>query len=456
MSSKKVPARERGTLQVMARRSPFTRQVVLPAENFIHSSSAGAIFLLAAALVALAWANSPWSATYFALRETVVTLIFGPIAITEDLLHWINDCVMTIFFFVVALEIKREVVHGELSDPRKAALPVAGALGGMIVPVIIFLALNWGQNGARGWGIPMATDIAFALGVLALLGKRIPFPVRIFLLAFAIVDDIGAILVIAIFYSGELSLPMIGCALGVLAVILAARCAGVQDIPVYLLLGAIFWAAVLKSGIHATIAGVILGLLAPARALIGAGETAGQLRQSLPRLESAIEQGDREKSEAILGEIDVLTRYSEAPLERVERLVQPWSSFLILPLFALANAGISFSSETVHAALSSRITWGVIGGLLVGKFVGLTGFMWAAVKLGLADLPNEATWRHLLGCALLGGIGFTVALFVSGLAYDDEKLANAARIGILFSSLVAAATGWAFLRFATPMSAERK
>lgn len=455
MARKNIPARSRGTLHAMARRSPFTRQIVLPAENFIHSESAGALFLLAAALLAVLWANSPWSASYFGLREAIITLEIGPFAITEDVLHWINDGLMTVFFFVVALEIKRELVHGELSAVKKAALPVAGAIGGMILPVGIFLAFNLGGRGAHGWGIPMATDIAFALGLLALLGDRIPFSVRIFLLAYAIVDDIGAILVIAIFYSGDLSLNAVVWAAAVLAVIMAARYAGVRNIAVYIMLGAIFWAAVFKSGIHATIAGVILGLLAPARAWIGGHETAAELEKNLPHLREALQRGQREHAEAILGEIDILSRHSEAPLERIERLVHPWTSFLVLPLFALANAGVALSSKVVSGSLTSPVTLGIAAGLLAGKFLGLSGFAWGAVRLGIAKLPDETTWRHILGTALLGGIGFTVSIFIADLALQDAQLAAEAKIGILIASLIAAAAGWLFLRFAVPRPRQR-
>jgi Na+:H+ antiporter, NhaA family len=450
MANKTVPARSRGILHFMARRSPFTRQVVLPVEAFVHSESAGALFLLLAAVTALVWANSPWSGSYFHLRETIVTLKIGPFAIAEDVLHWINDGLMTIFFFVVALEIKRELVHGELSAIKKAALPVAGAIGGMILPVAVFLAFNWGGRGHHGWGIPMATDIAFALGTLALLGKRIPFAVRIFLLAYAIVDDIGAILVIAIFYSGPLAFQPVLWAMGVLLVIVGFRYAGVRNLPVYVILGVIFWAAVFESGIHATIAGVILGLLAPARAWIGGDETADELQKSLPHLRSALKEGHRERAEAILGEIDMLSRHSEAPLERIERQVHPWVSFLILPLFALANAGITFSSKLVSGALTSQVTLGVACGLLAGKFVGLSGFAWLAVRLRAAALPDGTTWRHVLGTALLGGIGFTVSIFIGDLAFRDAQLAAEAKIGILVTSLVAAVAGWLFLRLAVP------
>ncbi len=455
MAGKKMPARSRGTLHIMARRSPFTRQVVLPAENFIHSETAGALFLLGAALLAIAWANSPWRDAYFHLRETFITLRLGPLNLTEDVSHWINDGLMTIFFFVVALEIKRELVHGELSAFRKAALPVAGALGGMVVPVIVFFAFNWKGPGAHGWGIPMATDIAFALGVLALLGDRIPFSVRVFLLAYAIVDDIGAILVIAIFYSGQISLPALGLAAAVLVLIVTARFAGVRNIAIYIILGLVLWLAVFESGIHATIAGVVLGLLTPASSWFGSEEAASELEKTLPHLRAAIKDQHRERAEAILGEIDMLSRHSEAPVERIQRLVHPWTSFVILPLFALANAGITFSPHLLHGALTSPITLGIGSALFFGKFFGLTLFAWGAVRLGIAALPDATTWRHILGTALLGGIGFTVSIFISDLAYHDAQMISEAKIGILITSLLAATAGWCFLRFAIPAGRKR-
>ncbi len=452
--AKTTPARSKGSLSVLARRSPFTRQVVLPAENFIHSESISALFLLAAAIIALAWANSPWAHSYFGLLETVITVKVGPLDITETVHHWINDGLMTLFFFVVALEIKRELVRGELSSVKKAALPLAGAFGGMLVPVIIFLGFNYGKAGAHGWGIPMATDIAFALGVLALLGNRIPFALRVFLLAYAIADDIGAILVIAVFYTNHISYVALAWGAAIIFAIQCARVAGVRDIPVYIILGALLWVAVLESGIHATIAGVLLGFMTPASAWFGARESTQQIHDALPGLEDSVQQKDYPRTQAILGELEVLTHHTEAPLERIERIMHPWTSFLVLPIFALANAGVAFSPEMARSALSSPVTLGIAAGLLVGKLFGLTTFSWLAVKLGAASLPNGVGWRHIWGTAFLGAVGFTVAIFISGLAYDDARMVDQAKIGILASSLVAAVVGWLFLRFAVPPARE--
>jgi NhaA family Na+:H+ antiporter len=370
----------------------------------------------------------------------------GLFSISEDLRLWVNKGLMTFFFFVVGLEIKRELVHGELGDLRRAALPAVAALGGMVLPALLFLALNAGGDGARGWGIPMAVDIAFALGVLALLGRRIPSEVRIFLLALAIADDIGAILVVAIFYAEGLSLGALGIALLLLGVIVAMRQAGVRGAAAYFLVGTLFWVAVLKSGFHATIAGVMLGVLAPASAYFSKTTFAESVGALVARFREAITEGDEEKAEMVLGQVEELTEGTEAPLERLERLLHPLTSYAVLPLFALANAGLDLSGGVFGDSVSSSVTLGIILGLVVGKPLGIVGFSWVAVRLGITSMPAGMRWAHMVGIGLLGGMGFTVSLFITGLAFEDAQLISEAKVGILAASVIAGLAGYAFLR----------
>jgi NhaA family Na+:H+ antiporter len=444
-----VPPRSRGSLRVQAERSYITRQVLLPAQAFIHTQAVSGAVLLAAALAAIVWANSPWDESYFDLWETAITLDVSIFSIEEDLRHWVNDGLMVLFFFVVALEIKRELVHGELSEPQRAVLPAAAALGGMVLPAAIFLALNAGGAGERGWGIPMATDIAFALGVLALVGKRIPTEVRVFLLALAIVDDIGAILVIAVFYTETLSLEAVGAAALLLGVIIAMNRVGVLSMNPYFVVGALIWVAVLKSGIHATITGVLLGVFAPASPHLTKRVFADTTDRLIERFRAAMAQGDEETAETVLGQIEETALASEAPLDRLVRLLQPWTSYAVVPLFALANAGVALSGGVIEDAASSTVTLGVILGLMAGKLFGIVSFSWVAVRLGIGSLPGGMTWRQMMGVALVAGVGFTVSLFITGLAFTDAELVSNAKIGILAASLLAGLGGYGLLRAVT-------
>ncbi len=446
----KIPPRSRGAMQVRAARSYLTRRVHVPVQAFIHTEEISGIILFATAVVAIIWSNSPWAGSYFKLWETIVTVDVGVFSISEDLQHWVNDGLMAIFFFVVGLEIKRELVHGELSTPRRAALPVLAALGGMLVPLLIYLLFNAGRDGSMGWGIPMATDIAFALGVLALLGKRIPAQVRVFLLTLATVDDIGAIVAIAIFYTESFSLQALGIALLLLSLIIAMQFSKVHSAPIYVFVGVLFWVAVLKSGIHATIAGVILGLLVRANPRLSSNTFVKSSERLLTRLRNTIVQDNRDRSEVLLGQIEELVRGTEAPLERLERRVHPWVSYVILPLFALANSGLTLSSDIVRDATSSPVTLGIVVGLLVGKFVGVVGAAWISVRLRIASVSTQLTWQYVVGVGLLAGIGFTVSLFITGLAFDDAKLISNAKLGILVASILAGLGGYTFLRRVVP------
>ena len=473
-----------GKIDVHAEHSALARHVGRPALTFLHTAEAGGLVLLVAAVAALGWANSPWGASYFEFFHTPVEIRVGEFVLAppgdaqqahptesaseapappgerEDpsaelehgmtLHHWINDGLMVIFFFVVGLEIKRELVQGELAGVRRAALPAAIALGGMIVPAGIYAAINATSPGGaiHGWGIPMATDIAFAVGVLALLGDRVPNAVRVLLLAFAIVDDIGAILVIAIFYTTNLSWIALGLAAGLLLLIVAMRWVGVMDIGPYFFVGILVWICTLCSGVHATIAGVALGLMAPSAPWFDLRRYSRELDRLQSEYNVALETDDEEMAMVILGRIEKLTQGTESVLDRLVRQIHPWSAFLVLPIFALANAGVVIDAESLKAAVDSPVLWGVLLGLLVGKPIGTTGLAWAAVKLNLVALPEGVNFRQLFGIGLLGGVGFTVALFITDLAFDSPTATDASKIGILAASLLAGIVGLIYLRTA--------
>ncbi|MBE7520543.1 MAG: Na+/H+ antiporter NhaA [Thermoflexaceae bacterium] len=426
-------------------RSFFAERLVRPAQAFVGIEASGGLVLLAATAIAIAWANSPWDGDYHDLWHARLALDFNLFRIDETLGHLVNDGLMAIFFFVVGLEIKRELVEGELASPRRAALPVAAALGGMIVPALIYLAWNAGSDGQHGWGIPMATDIAFALGALALLGSRVPFGLKVFLLALAIADDLGAIAVIAIFYTNDLSPEALAWAGAALALILAVRRAGVRSTDVYVVLGALLWVAVLKSGIHATIAGVVLAALTPARPDSERAAFDDRAHDLLDRFRAARAAGDHESEQLLLKELEWLARGAESPLDRLERVLHPWVSYLVVPVFALANAGLVIDRDALRAAAESPVTMGIIMGLVLGKVTGITAFAWIAVRLGWAALPAGVNWRGMVGAGLLGGIGFTVSLFITGLAFDNATLVAEAKMGILAASVIAGALGMAAL-----------
>lgn len=420
--------------------------LVRPVARFIQTEQLSSIILLVATAAALIWVNSPFDREYVDFWHTDIGFDFALFELHLSLEEWVNHGFMAIFFFVIGLEIKREFVHGELRERRKAALPMMAAVGGMIVPALTFFAFNGTGEDGRGWGIPLATDIAFALGVLGLLGRSLPAELRVFLLALAVVDDIGSILVIAVFYTGSVDLQALGWGALVLgAIIVASRVFGIRVVGLYVVLGVLFWVALEKSGIHATLAGVILGLLTPAHAHYNPKGFRATIDVLARRHEAATERHDEEEAEAALGEIDDLVEGSESPLERLERQVHPWSSFLILPLFALANAGIVLSGDALSDAFSNSVTYGVIAGLLVGKTVGVTAFTYLAVKMGIAALPSGVTWTHIIGTAMLAGIGFTVSIFIAGLAYD-HPLSEDAKVGVLVASIVAGVGGYLFLR----------
>ena len=398
--------------------------------EFLHTESAGGIVLLVGAVAALMWVNSPWRDSYDALWGTEVALEVGRYTLVEDLRHWVNDGLMALFFFVIGLEIKQELVVGELRNPRTAALPAFAALGGMVVPALFYLAINAGSAGSPGWGIPMATDIAFALGVVALLGSRVPPALKLFLLTLAIVDDIGAILVIALFYSSGLDLGALAVAFGLLLAVVALRRAEVTWMPIYIAVGFGVWLATLVSGVHATIAGVALGLLTPATPLAPAA-VAREWAQDL---------ADDPSSSELAG-MTRMARASVSVADRLQHHLHPLTSFVIVPLFALANAGVVLSASVFEAPGTGAVALGVIIGLVVGKVLGITASAWICVRTGLGRLPTGASWPQVAGIAAIAGIGFTVSLFIASLAFDDPALVSSAKVGILAASVIAAVLG---------------
>ncbi len=416
-----------------------------PVLRFLEIEAHSGVLLLACAAVALFAANSPMAEAFHAIWEIPIGFSLAGFELRLSLHHWINDGLMTIFFFVVGLEIKREFVLGELRDPRSAALPLAAALGGMLVPVAIYLALQLGEVGERGWGISMATDIAFVVGVLALMGPRVPHGLRITMLTLAIVDDIGAVIVIAIVYSGAISGTALAAAAAGFGLCFFLNRIGVRMVSVYVVIGAGIWYATLVSGVHPTVAGVLLGLSTPTRALIGDRSFRGLLRDVVSHLE-----GDRKAylpdgQHAVLMQVAEGARETVSPLERLETGLHPWVAFGIMPLFALANAGVHIdASELLHP-----VGVAVVAGLVVGKPVGIVLLSWIFVRAGVARLPAGVSWLAMIGGGLLGGIGFTMALFIAGLALDASLL-DPAKIGILIGSAIAGVAGFVFLYAVLP------
>jgi NhaA family Na+:H+ antiporter len=414
-------------------REPIAR-LTDPFDRFMHVESASGFVLLAATVIALALANSGFADGFMSLWKTPVGFEFGAFQMRHSLAHWINDGLMAIFFFVIGLEVKREIVHGDLGNLRQAALPISAAIGGMVLPAGVYLAFQGDGPAAAGWGIPMATDIAFVVGCLALLGPRVPHALRVLLLSVAIADDIGAILVIAIGYTDAIGWGALGLGfLGIGAIALLSRL-GVRGFAMYGLLGLCVWFAFHESGVHATVAGVILGLMTPAHAYLE--DTT--LAQAIERVTAGM-HGDREAEGHGVAEVRGArwaTRETVSPLAYLETTLHTWVAFAIMPLFALANAGVPFTASD----LVDPVAIAVAAGLVIGKPLGIVGFSWLAVRAGLAALPQGVTWGHLLGGGLLTGIGFTMALFICGLALDAEFL-DAAKVGVLAASVVAAVLG---------------
>ncbi|MGH0034092.1 MAG: Na+/H+ antiporter NhaA [Myxococcota bacterium] len=435
----------RDQIELPLPREPIHR-ITVPIAHFLHIEAASGGVLLACTAIALMMANSDWSAAYLSFWKTPVGFGFGDFQVSHSLKHWINDGLMAVFFFVIGLEVKREIAIGELGSLRKAALPVAGALGGMIVPAGIYLVLQSGQPGQAGWGIPMATDIAFVVGCLAVLGSRVPHGLRVMLLSLAIVDDIGAILVIAIGYTSSIDTEaLILGAAGIAIVAVMARL-GVRSFAVYTAVGALTWFGFHESGIHATIAGVILGLMTPPQPRVG---------QPLLRniLDRAIEGQALGRWDDPVGRADRLSQFRQAtlqavsPLEYVEHRLHPWVGFVIMPVFALANAGVPLDPRS----LADPVAFAVAAGLMLGKPLGIVAFVFVAVRLGIAQLPVGLGWGSIVGGGVLAGIGFTMALFISELALGPDLL-DAAKIGVFAASALSMLLGLGVLALTLPQA----
>ena len=415
-----------------------------PFAEFLRIEAASSALLLSFTVAAVVLSNSPWAHPFLSVWETQVGLQLGQLEFGRSLRDWINDGLMTLFFFLVALELKRELVLGELGNPRMAALSLAGALGGMLVPAALYLALQSGQSGERGWGIVMATDTAFVMGCLALLGSRIPQSLRVFMLSLAIADDIGAILVVAIGYSGQINWGALAFGVLGVAIVRAMASLGFRSFPLYFLVGGFIWLAVDASGIHATVTGVILGLMTPARRWVS-DERLYAILDRVVAHPSDNHASGQTKDRQTLQLAEIAARETLSPIERLEIALHPWVGFVIMPVFAFANAGVPLTlSEPV-----SSVTMAVFTGFVLGKPIGVLTFSWLAVRLGIATRPPDLSWGLLAGGGLLAGIGFTMALFISNLAFG-QGLIDAAKMGIFLASVVSAAAGVALLAWLCP------
>ena len=418
--------------------------ILSPFVNFAKKQASGGIVLLLCTVLALIWANSPWADTYHAIWDAHVHISLDRFAVSETRHEWVNDGLMAFFFSLVGLEIKREALIGELSSLKQAAFPFFAAVGGVIVPALIYFIINRGSSAERGWGIPMATDIAFALGVLALLGDRVPIALKIFVTALAIVDDIMGVLVIALFYTERIAFLSLGIGLAGVALSFVANKIGVRKPAVYAFIGVIVWFAMLKSGVHATIAGVLLAFTIPVNTFIDRKQFLESSRGLLDCVETS-GAGSPEEHIAVHG-LEMQCELVQSPLHRIEHSLQPWVSFLIMPVFALANAGVHILGNIRNAA-TNAIALGVVFGLFVGKPIGIFSFAWIAAKARLAAAPANISWLQTFGASWLCGIGFTMSLFIATLAFDQGDTLDMAKIGILAASIASGACGaWVLTR----------
>lgn len=419
-------------------------------QAFFKRTASSSLLLLLATLVALVWANSRFGDGYFNLWHTDLTISLGSVALTQSLLHWINDGFMAIFFFTVGLEIKRELLVGELASLRKALLPAVAAVGGMLVPAAIYLVFNTGTEASRGWGVPMATDIAFSLGAIAVFGKRLPLGIRVFLSAFAIADDLGAVFVIALFYTQDIVVHLLLISLLIVAGLAVANLLWIRWAPLYGLLGVGLWLAILGSGVHATVAGIVVALFIPARARYDTDHFVRKVDEIMDRFQCQDQSCghtillNREHQEAV-HDLELACEAVETPLQRLEHDLSSLVTFGIIPLFALANAGLRLSDLNLGAAASHPVTLGVTLGLFLGKPLGITVFSYIGVRLGMANLPKGVRWPHILGAGMLGGIGFTMSLFISTLSFQASGPADYSKLGILIGSFLSAIVGLVYL-----------
>lgn len=430
----------------MAEKTPIEK-IIAPVNRFIDLEYTSGIVLLISVVVAILWANSS-PTSYHHLWEIKLTLGFGESILSQPLHIWINDGLMAIFFFVIGLELKREFMDGELSSFRKASLPMGAALGGMIVPALIYILINYGSPSDRGWGIPMATDIAFALALLSMAGKHIPSSVKVFLSALAVADDLGAVLVIAFFYTASVNLTSLGIAgLFFLALIIGNKL-GIRNSAFYLIIGICVWLGFLFSGVHATIAGVLVAFTIPAATRINEEVYSSNLKKLTHEFEQEIPGNSTLTTPAqhqTIQHVKNLSMAAETPLQKIEHGLHPWVAFVIMPLFALSNAGIVIGPD-FFSSIVNPVSIGVTLGLVFGKFIGIMFFTWLMIKIGIGSLPEGSNWRHIIGVALLGGIGFTMSLFISGLAFRNQEFVDQAKYGILIASVVAGILGSLVLR----------
>lgn len=434
-------------IRAVTPRTPTVERALHEFRRFTRSQVIGSIVLLIFALIAIIWANSPFAESYFHLWETPLAIRIGEAEFAMTLHQWLNEALMMAFFLIVGLEVKEQILVGELSSVRQALLPIAAALGGMIVPALIYTAFNRDGAAAHGWGVPMSTDIAFALGILALLGRRIPFSLKIFLAALAIADDIGAILVITFFYTGDIAMNGLATALLFWGLIMLLGQLRLYNAYIYFTLSLGVWWGFLVAGIHPTIAGVLVAFAIPSYSL----RNPNILRHLFDQLDMRHFAGhealrDDERKEQIVTLQETVQEITP-PLVQLEHSLQPWVTFVVMPLFALANAGVVMGGSTAQEQVSS-VTVGIVAGLVIGKPLGITLFTWLAVRSGLARLPSQLRWGHIVGVSMLAGVGFTMSLFVTELAFaDSHLLAEEAKIGILLASFVAGLVGFTFLRW---------
>jgi NhaA family Na+:H+ antiporter len=432
---------------------PLFERIRSPFERFLRRTTAGGVVLIGTTFIALGLATLLGADVVQQFWERPLAISAGTsAALTLTIREWVNDALMALFFLLVGLELKREILVGELTSIRDAALPVIAAVGGMVVPALIYIAINFGSEGANGWGIPMATDIAFAVGIMVLLAWRVPRNLIVFLTALAIADDLGAVLVIALFYTAELNMTALATAAVLLAVLFLLNRAGIRRSLPYAAVGVLLWFALHASGVHATLAGVLLAVMIPARP----AHSPPDFEHRIDQLQDAFRADRRDPdtpddplSNSRMASIaEAMERSAvavQSPLQRMEHGLTPWVTFVIIPLFALANVGLNVGAIDWSHLVASRVTAGVLAGLVFGKFIGVLGFSWLAVRVGIARLPRDVGWKHLAGAAWLAGIGFTMSLFITQLAFRDARLVEEAKLGILLASLVAAAIGLTWL-----------
>ena len=439
--------------QFMAPFEPMFNKLRSPFEAFVHNATTGGLLLMMTALLALILANSVFAQIYTDLFHTHMSIQLGNWTLDHTIHHWINDGLMTLFFFMVGLELKRELLVGELADPKQALLPILAAIGGMVFPALIYSYFNPSGDGAAGWGIPMATDIAFALGVIALLAGRVPRSLIAFLVALAIVDDLGAVLIIAIFYTEQLSIPLLGVAAAISLLLLLMNRSGIRSALPYFMLAILLWLVLLDSGVHATIAGVITAFSIPTLPKYNTQAFSRHMRQSLDEFDTAAKDnsgnlfGNHEQFD-ILNRIEHQVHGVSPPLQRLENGLHFPVAFIVLPVFAFANSGIAIELNHLIESLNHSVTQGVFFGLLLGKVVGIAAVSIIAVKIGLAKLPQGVSFVQILGVSLLGGIGFTMSIFITEIGFQGQaELILQAKIGILLASVIAGIVGYSFLRF---------